>query len=339
MQLRSAVLISALVAAAVPVAQAQELIEPGAEMMVPGHFYFGAGYRFQTIKLPRIDNAMRALPSAAALISLRPEFSAHGANGSIGYAFREGMFPAWLGQNQRVEVGGYWVTTGYKSAAGSFGTISSISLIHVDGANSVLSGLHLNTSSSIRATAQRWQLWLRFATDYPVAPNWIVSPEIAIIGGKQYDDYKTFEQGQQTAQFRDSRTYDVNTTRLGGHVGGRLTYKLREWLAVHLGGYVGALHTDATLRAFEEFQLVSVSTTFRTVNTSRTALAFIAGGQAGVTIGFGGPVILVISGGIDYDSHVAGVRVPNFADAGAIGIKFRPEVNYSAMATLKIRFY
>ncbi|MCW5772798.1 MAG: hypothetical protein KIT16_14230 [Rhodospirillaceae bacterium] len=339
MQLRATLVAAAAFATAIPAASAQELIEPGAEMMVGGNFYVGGGYRFQTIKLPRIVNAMRALPSANALLSLRPELAGHGANGSLGYAFRDGTFPAWLGQNQRVEVGGYWVSTGYASAAGNFGSIASTSLILVDGSNSVLTGLHLDTYSSIRVTAQRWQLWLRFATDYPVAPQWIVSPEIAIIGGRQYDDYKTFERGQQTFQFRDSRTYDLNTSRIGGQVGGRVTYKLREWLAIHVGGYVGALHSEASLRAFEEFQLVGGTTTYTTVNASRSTMALIAGGQAGLTIGFGGPVILVLSGGIDYDSRVAGVRVPTFADGGPAGITFKPEVNYTAMATLKVRIY
>jgi hypothetical protein len=305
-------------------------------MVQEGFWYVGTGYRFQTIKLPPIDNAMRALPSRNALITLEPDLSAHGVNGSLGYAFRPGAFPAWLGQNVRAELIGWWVTANHSFEGAAPGTITSISLLRVDGVNSGLAGLHLGTQTTIRAVSQQWQIALRFVSDYSLAPQWIVSPEIVALGGRQNDDYKLFERGQQTALFQDRRTYDVNTTRIGGHVGGRLTFKVVEWFAVHVGGYAGALHTDASLRAFEELSVVGV--TYASASASRTALAFIAGGQTGITIS-AGYVILALSGGIDYNSRVAGVRVPTFADPGPISIKFTRELNYNVMATVKVRLF
>jgi len=319
-------------------AYAQEIVTPGADMVVPGDWYVAPGYRNQSIKLPRIDNAMRALPSANALVSLRPEFTASGINGTIGYAFRENTLPLWMGTNVRAEVTGYWVTANHKFAAETPGTIPNISLFRIDGVTTGLSGLHLGTQSTIRATSQQWQAALRMLSDYALAPQWILSPEIAIVGGRQNDDYKLFERGQQTNLFNDRRTYDVDTTRIGGWVGSRITYKPIAWLALHAGGYVGAAHTSASLRAFEEFNS-GVGITNVSVSTSRTTLALIAGGQAGVTLGSGGPVIFVVAGGIDYNSRVAGVRVPTFADPGPIRIEFQGAWNYNVTATVKLRLY
>jgi hypothetical protein len=330
--------LAAVVAATISLpASAQELLAPGAERFQNGYWYIGTGYRFQTLKLPRIDNAMRALPSANALVSLRPEFSAHGMSGYVGHAFQQGSYPVWAGENLRVELIGWWVTTNHRAAGGETGDITSISLLRIDGINSGLAGLHLDTQSTIRAVSQQWQIALRLATDYPLAPQWIFSPEIAVLGGLQNDDYKLFERGQQTNLFQDRRAYDVNTTRIGGHVGGRLTFKLVEWFAVHVAGYAGAVHTEASLRAFEELN-TGIAVTNVSVSTSRTALAFITGGQAGFTVSTG-YVILVVSGGVDYNSRVAGVRVPTFADPGSIGIKFTRELNYNVMATVKVRLF
>ncbi|HEY7608879.1 MAG TPA: hypothetical protein VIF14_06570 [Alphaproteobacteria bacterium] len=307
---------------------------PGAEMLVPGKWYFGAGYRYQTIRLPRIDNAMRSLPSAAALTTLEPDFNAHGLNGSIGYVYRDGAYPAWLGQNLRVEVNGWWVTSNYQSTGGNFGTIPSISLFRIDGVNSGISGAHLDTSSSIRVVAQQWQIALRAATDHPLTPQWFVSPEIAIIGGRQNDDYKLFERGVQTATFNDQRIYDVNTTRIGGQFGSRLTYKPINTVAFHVGGYVGVLHTSASLKALEVFS--TGTPVIVNVNNDRSAAAFITGGQVGAAVS-GGFFTLSLVGGVDYNSKAAGVRVPTFADSAPISLVFDSAVNYHAMLTLKLR--
>lgn len=316
-------------------AQAQDdLWAPGAEMVLHGNWYIGSGYRYQTIRLPRIDNAMRALPNPGALATLEPDFSAHGFNGTVGYVYRQGVYPAWLGQNLRVEVGGSWVTSNYQSSGGNFGTIPAISLFRVDGVNSGLAGLHLNTTSSIRVVSQHWQLALRAASDFPLTPQWFVSPEIAIIGGRQFDDYKLLETGQQTFAFVDQRTYDVNTTRIGGHGGARLTYKPINTIALHVSGYAGMLYTRASLRALETFS----TGTPLTINASdsRTAAAFITGGQVGASAS-AGFFILSVAGGIDYNSRVAGVRVPTFADTGPIGIVYDNAVNYHVLVTLKLR--
>lgn len=316
-------------------AQAQEdLWAPGAEMLIPGHWYFGSGYRYQTIRLPRIDNAMRSLPSAAALTTLEPDFAANGFNGSIGYVYRQGAYPAWLGQNLRVEVSGWWVTANHSSTGGNFGTIPAISLFRIDGVNSGIAGAHLDTSSSIRVVSQQWQIALRAATDYPLAPQWYLSPEIAIIGGRQLDDYKLFERGVQTATFNDQRIYDVNTTRIGGQFGTRLTYKPINTVALHVGGYVGMLHTSASLKALEVFS--TGTPVIINVSDNRSAAALIAGGQAGIAIS-GGFFTISLVGGVDYNSKVAGVRVPTFADSAPISIVFDNAVNYHAMATLKLR--
>ena len=230
------------------------------------------------------------------------------------------------------------MTANHQFASAAPGTITNISLVRIDGVNSGLSGLHLGTESTIRATSQQWQAALRMMTDYSLSPDWIFSPEIAILGGRQNDNYKLFERGQQTFLFNDRRTYDVDTTRIGGWIGSRVSYKPIAWLALHVGGYIGAAHTEASLRAFEELSsgggLTNVS-----VSTSRSALALIAGGQAGVTIGSGGPVIFVVSGGVDYNSRVAGVRVPTFADPGPISVKFDSAWNYNVTATVKLRLY
>jgi hypothetical protein len=319
---------------ALPAHAQDDLWAPGAEMLVPGSWYFGSGYRYQTIKLPRIDNAMRALPNPGALATLEPEFSANGFNASVGYVYRESVYPAWLGRNLRVEVNGWWATGNYQSSGGDFGTIPAISLIRIDGLNSGLAGLHLNTTSSIRVVSQQWQLALRAATDYPLSQQWFLSPEIAIIGGRQLDDYKLFESGQQTAAFNDQRIYDLNTTRIGGHGGARLTYKPISTIALHVSGYAGMVHTSASLRALEVFS--TGTPVVINVESNRSTPAFITGGQVGASV-TGGYFILSVAGGIDYTSKVAGVRVPTFADVAPISIVFDSAVNYHVMATLKLR--
>ena len=335
MRVYRTVLAAVALAGFAPSAEAQEdLWAPGAEMLVHGNWYAGAGYRYQTIRLPRIDNAMRALPNPGALATLEPDFPANGFNGSVGYVHREGAYPAWLGRNLRVEVNGWWVTANYQSSGGNFGTIPAISLIRIDGVNSGLAGLHLNTTSTIRAVSQQWQLALRAASDYPLSQQWFLSPEIAIIGGRQHDDYKLFESGQQTFAFSDQRIYDLNTTRIGGHGGARLTYKPINTIALHVSGYAGMVYTSASLRALEVFS--TGTPTVINVESSRTTPAFITGGQVGASV-TGGYFILSVAGGIDYTSKVAGVRVPTFADSAPIGIVFESAVNYHVMATLKLR--
>lgn len=303
-------------------------------MLVPGSWYAAAGYRYQTIKLPSIVNAMRAVPSAAPLVTLEPEFDAHGINGSIGYVYREGRYPAWLGRNLRVEVNGWWVTANHLSEGGSFGTIPAISLIRIDGVNSGLAGAHLNTLSTIRAVSQQWQIALRAATDYPLAPLWFVTPEIVVLGGRQFDDYKLFERGQQTVMFNDQRFYDVNTTRIGGHGGARLTFKPTGTIALHVGGYAGMLHTSASLQALEVFS--TGVPLILNVSHDRSAAAFVAGGQAGAAVSAGYFIISVV-GGVDYNSKVAGVRVPTFADPAPISLFYESRWNYHVMASLKLR--
>jgi hypothetical protein len=86
---------------------------------VSGKFYVWLDGSYQSQGLPRVDLGFTHLvfppggplnQNAGPVATFKPRADGAGFNGALGYAFRPGILPTYLGSNARIELGGSYVT-------------------------------------------------------------------------------------------------------------------------------------------------------------------------------------------------------------------------------------
>ena len=250
----------------------------------PGFWYLSFGGYGAVQDLPSYTHGTMAFGPSAGQPGLEFDSSAAGPGvaGVVGYAIdRAGGI--W-GERPRVEVG----------LSAFFGSGSSSAFRSVTGADHLLSpittpvgvtaftGGGADFYGKLKLHDDEVDTTLRFKTDFTIAPNFVMSPFVGIIGGDQETQYEmTFNAVSNTAGFQPysgSYKQDIHAYHFGGEIGTGLSYWVtpnfslngnvavglfRRWATLHSGGGIN-FHT------FRPYYTPDVSGDKTGVRVSRT---------------------------------------------------------------------
>jgi hypothetical protein len=273
---------------------------------------------------------------------------------TVGYVFRDGTLPPWLGSRVRVGLTGSWQSysdNGSESAVTAF--VRPVLYIGVDGR--VISLLGTGgplATETLNVNRKGFDLNLRMASDFAIAPGWTLTPSIAVFGGRVRDTYNY--QHNNASGFTFNIDERLCTTSFGGDVSAGLTWQATSYLALNATARGGAAwvrsHLDATDCFAFGFVGLSCAPAFTvgpgastaTVSDSKSRVGFRGGFSLGGALGmrFG---ILSVGGFFTYDTAVPGIANPTAAKstflAGNLGparIRFDDAFSYGGFLNLRI---
>jgi hypothetical protein len=352
--------------------------------LVPGQLFVGFGAQIGVYHLPKFESPWRSSnrvgfaggSPAFDLFrpSVEPDPTAAGPGGLVGYVFRDGTFPRWLGEKVRLSFGAqFWdgnftdrqdratvapLFAGYVSAAPIDGSL---------GTNLGFSGIPPATQrqSSFNVDVNGYELSLRLTSDFAVAPRVTLSPFVALFGGQSRESYAIRTRLLVTPPSPDAFPYAlderVSTARVGALVGTGVTVRVVRRVSFHLGVQAGFVWLRSHMTGGDCFAdavvgpgmpcgaaFVPAFGSFRTtVSDTRSTVGFRGGLTGGVTLDltFG---ILSLTGFMTYDSRVPGISNPvvtspiatfgrnNQPTSGRAHIFFDDAVNFGGMVVLRI---
>lgn len=333
------VAVAALLAAP---AAAQEIYgTPGAEMWQQGGFYAGGGYRSNFFRIPGFTSGTTAFLTSRILFGHNFErTNDFGGTGRIGYSLRDGSLPAWLGRNVRIELAGGYGVTGQTNSPPQTVT-TNWTMVSVNGLIVVSDIDQATITSSAKVTQSAWQVLLRMTSDFDIWGEGVLlfSPSLAILGGNQDRKFSMYERFA-TTNASHTVTARLDTTEIGGQLGGRFTYRANWWLAFYAGGHVTLAHRNTNLNANDCFGagVVCNGSVFVT-STSQSRSTFVAapGGEIGAIFATGGPILLALAAGADYDYRNPGIRLPNFGDRAPASVVYGSTVVWNVQAKFIVK--
>ena len=345
-------LAGALIVAAGSAAEAQAdtiFGAPGSQVVHVGSIYIGGGPQFQSFGMPKYNLGFPLTDAAFNDLGAQFEHSLRGnslgGNAMIGYVF--GSLPPWLGENPRIELGGF-----YTAGLGH----SEAKTNRAFGASNLLNGFNVgfgcnpcDWTSQLTRNVNAFRIALHGGSDFRVGPNLYPPPSIGVFGGHVRVSDELF----QTFQFPGfalgpNDNYRASSNLTWWDVGGRgklvLTYKPAPWIAVFAGGHVDVASRHVNLAASDAY----LSGAFQSsISDSATRLNVTAGGQIGVTFIGGNWLLVSLIGGAEYDARVPRVQRPfggNFnVNQGTFQtparLAFSSAINYSAQFRIIIRIF
>jgi hypothetical protein len=306
---------------------------PGASMIRAGSWYISAGGGFDYMKLPRYDGNVFTAGNSAPTISFEPKVFAGGPDATLGYIFKDGTMPAWMGRNFRLEFG-FLYRKGAKSSTATNQSAGGGTIFQVDGTSTAFAfGPNGSTQGSLSADHSRWQLALTARSDYKVAPAWLLSPFISIHGGMGDTDYtgriRSFvATAAAGAVFQDSLMFEsVKSWHVGFRTGVNLVWKIRHDLRLYVGGFGGLAyqHSSYNGTSCQGANSVSLSSCSgnlvarATASDSASTIAFVGGVTAGARWRIG-RLIVALSGGFRYNTAMPGIRHPSPSNPAAASL-------------------
>jgi hypothetical protein len=313
-------------------------------------------------KLPRFNSTnsvhFPVILGAPAISVFTPEPSLFGGEygGTIGYAFRDGAMPAWMGQRVRIGVTGTFISFSDKTSTSNNLGPSGAGVTDLQGRTIFAFGsAGFDLNESLRVTRQGFDLNLRIASDFVLAPGWTLTPSAAIFGGRTVDTYNfdsSFVNGGATI-FTNQFDEKVRTWSLGGDFSAGLTWQATSALSINVTGRGGLVwqrsHLDGAGCAvisvvncsFAVFAPGVVSNS--SISDSRSRIGFRGGAvvNASLDMRFG---ILTVGGFFVYDSAVPGVQNPSQANLQPITtnigqtarVRFDDAFRYGGVVTMRI---
>jgi len=288
------------------------------------------------------------------LFNHTPDLAGVEAGLTIGYVFRDGALPAWLGTRVRVGLTGTWQSFSDTASSDAVGPASAlIQYIGVDGRNIGNTAFPAGSAltETLRINRQGFDLNLRMASDFPLRPGWTLTPSIAAFGGRVHDTYN-YRHNLLTGPVTFDIDERVRTTSIGGDVSAGLTWQATSALALNFTARGGVVWMRSRLEGTDCFGFLTVScvpaiafvgSSTGTVSDSRSRVGFRGGASLGAALDmrFG---ILTLGGSFTYDSAIPGVSNPNLAlvsttpglVAGPARIRFADGFRYAGFATLRI---
>lgn len=173
--------------------------------------------------------------------------------GTVGYAFRDGTMPAWMGQRVRIGLTGTFISFSDKTSASGILGPSALGVTDLQGrAVFAVGTTGFGLNESLRVTRQGFDLNLRIASDFALAPGWTLTPSAAVFGGRTIDTYN-FDSSLTIAgapvmfnQF-DER---LRTWSFGGDFSAGMTWQATSALSINITGRGGVVwqrsHLDGT---------------------------------------------------------------------------------------------
>jgi hypothetical protein len=244
--------------------------------------------------------------------------------GTIGFAFGDGTFPAWMGNRVRVAFSGSYVS-GWSQTNQSFAipAVGSLQIAMVGGTASPgagYGGFPIFTDS-LRIEREGFNLALRLASDLPMTPSLSLSPSISVFGGQTTDTYKYIANIVGTAGIGAPYNLDesIRTREIGGDLGLTATWQFAPGWALNLGGTAAVVWSRSRLSASD---CVNIAVTpSDACGRSNPSLVTSSGSESRSTVGFRGTgavsisadmrfAVLTVGGFARYDSRIAGVSNP-----------------------------
>ncbi len=314
-----------------------------------GVLYGSFGGRFEHRGIGPV-NTFRFFPGT---FTIEPTPNLGGPVAAIGYAFRDGMMPAWLGTNFRVELSGWWLAGGDTTTGSKFtpaGTAGSVTLL--SGFVTASGVLGFNLTENVSATAQMdlFRLRLRATSDMPLAPSFVLSPFIGAVGGRTHLDYslRSDELFNGVPTLLYAQNAKIRWRDIGGTAGARLTYSALPGLQLHVSGHAELVHRRATLAADDCGSTIASPATCiaffgpSSVSASANRFAVIAGGEAGITF-VGSFYQLTLAGGAEHDTRVPAIRAQTpgpaaFTTGTPASLRFIGRTTYNGGVRLTLRF-
>jgi hypothetical protein len=271
---------------------------------------------------------------------------------TIGYVFNDGALPLWLGARVRIGLTGTLQNYADTTSTGFASGATAVQYLGIDGR--IIGGQTTggaNISETLRVHREGFGLNLRVASDFPLQPDIIFTPSVAVFGGRVRDTYE-----YQHTLAVTSLTYDANerlrTWSAGGEVAGGLTWQATSFLALNVTARGGVVWMRSRLDGTDCISftgnqcstptIIGFALNTGSVTDSRSRLGFRGGLSLGAALDmrFG---ILSVGGHFTYDSAVPGVANPGLANlnlgaanVGPARIRFDDGFRYGGYLNLRI---
>jgi hypothetical protein len=331
-----------------------------------GQFYAGVTFNAGVQHLPNFNGSASLFstvtgPTFGANV-FSPEVVGVQPGGEIGFVFRDGTFPAFIGSRVRAAVYGSYSDAEHElSSSRGPGAANAVIYNRVDGTFLATVGLPAGSSlsESLKVQRESFQIGLKLESDVALAPNLSLTPAIAVFGGRTYDSYvhtsiiSNFVAGFDAAP--TSINERLRTREFGGHLGARLTWQFQPGWALHVGGTAGPvwLRTRMTASDCHSFVVVAPGApcgpsngAFLTASASdsRSTIAFRGTATVGLAVDARIAVISIAGFG-RYDSRIPGIENPQqngiTATAATLAparIRFQDGFAYGGTITVRMAF-
>lgn len=325
-----------------------------------GQFYVAGGTWGGWQQLPKFRSTLSVFTASGVLPSaIDPDLKGAEPGGAIGYVFRDGSLPPWIGQRVRVELGGNLITMSSRDSS-SFATIggenftfNSVGGTPFFGPTAGLGTFRID--EDLQVEREGFRLYLKFAADHALSPNLSLTPSIAVHGGHMTDSYLyRFVFLRPSTGFATGAPAQINerlsTREIGLNLGGALNWQFAPGFTLNAAGTAGVVWQRTNLSAQDCFN----NNTFIPVGTpcgpSNPAFFTSTTSDSRSTTGFRGTVQLGVSadmriavatlgGFFRYDSRIPGVENPNsqtfVANTSPARVRFEGGIAYGGFLTLR----
>lgn len=287
------------------------------------------------------------------VFSRTPAVAGADAGLTVGYVLNDGALPPWLGRRVRIAVTGTWQA--YRERAESSFSPPGLSVVQYIGVDGRVMGgettFGATITETLRTHREGFDFNLRAASDFPLRPDLILTPSVAVFGGRTHDSYEYRHLLGAPFNFTFYVDERVRTNSVGGEVAAGLTWQAMEALALNVTARGGVVWMHSRLQGSDCFTNfgtpcsppfpVGASVSTGTVTDSSSRVGFRGGLSLGAALDmrFG---ILSVGGSFTYDSAVPGVLNPSvakltpFGNVGGARIRFGDAFRYGGFLNLRV---
>ena len=287
------------------------------------------------------------------VFSRTPAVAGADAGLTVGYVLSDGALPPWLGSRVRIAVTGTWQA--YRERAESSFSPPGLSVVQYIGVDGRVMGGETTFGATIteilRTHREGFDFNLRAASDFPLRSDLILTPSIAVFGGRTSDSYEYSHLLGAPFNFRFFFDERVRTTSVGGDLAFGLTWQATSYLALNATARGGVVWMHSRLQGADCFTNfgtpcvpafpVGASVSTGTVTDSASRLGFRGGMSLGAALDmrFG---ILSVGGSFTYDSAIPGILNPGvakltpFGNVGGARIRFGDNFRYGGFLNLRV---
>ena len=326
-----------------------------------GQFYVAGGAWGGWQQLPKFHSTVSVFTGAGVVpTAVDPELAGAQPGGAIGYVFRDGALPPWVGQRVRMEIGGSILTMNSHDSGSFQTTAGQIALINGISGTPLLApgalGASFRLDDDLRVERDGFRLHLKVAADRALSPNLSLTPSIAVHGGEVRDSYQyTYVFLHPATGFTTGAPGAISerlrTREIGLDLGAALNWQFAPGFAVNAAGTAGIVWQRTRLNGQDCFNNATVlaagtpcgpsnaAFSSSTISDSRSATGFRGTAQLGLSADLR-IAVLSIGGFFRYDSRIPGVENPNSQTAAnntsPARVRFDDGIAYGGFLTLRV---
>jgi hypothetical protein len=254
------VLAAALFSAAVGPAQADPFWiyeRNAAAPMTFGQFYITGQINGSVQHLPRYNSTVSIFQGGNIIPgSLNPDVVGPEPGGAIGYVFRDGTLPPWIGQRVRLEFSGNYLSMASHDSRSFQTTAGQIVIVNGVSGAPILApgglGQSFRFDDELRVERDGFRLRLKLAADHAFSPTLSFTPSIAVHGGLISDSYDyryafVSPAGGFIVAAPGRIVQRLRTSEYGLDLGGAANWQFMPGFALHASATVGVVHQRARL--------------------------------------------------------------------------------------------